>query len=238
MAEGWSISITDSLHRFLTRVLDFLPNLLEMILILIVGFILAWLVEKISFRFLRAIHFDRASEESGLAHFFCRGGAGSCASRVLSRFFYWLIVVITIILGINALRIQATQALVTKFFNYLPHLFAAIVIAVVGYLVANFLGRAVLIAAVNARLESAKLYSRTVKWLIIVLALAMALYHLEIAERIVVVAFAIFFGGIVLSLALAFGWGGRDLAKNFLERLYRRREAQEKGPDEDRISHI
>jgi hypothetical protein len=64
----------------------------------------------------------------------------------------------------------------------------------------------------------------------------MALYHLGIAERVIVAAFVIAFGGVVLALAIAFGWGGRELAKDFLERLYRRGKKEEK--DRDQISHI
>jgi hypothetical protein len=64
----------------------------------------------------------------------------------------------------------------------------------------------------------------------------MALSHLGIAERVIVATFTIFFGGIVLSLAIAFGWGGRELAKDFLERLYRKKGNGGKGGDQ--ISHI
>jgi hypothetical protein len=84
-------------------------------------------------------------------------------------------------------------------------------------------------------MESAKQLSRAVRWFIIILSLTMALYHLGIAEKVIIVAFTITFGGIVLALAIAFGWGGRELAKDFLERLYKR---EEKGGGPDRISHI
>jgi hypothetical protein len=64
----------------------------------------------------------------------------------------------------------------------------------------------------------------------------MALYHLGIAEKVIIAAFSVIFGGIILALAIAFGWGGRELAKDFLERLYKRKEKNgEKG---DHISHI
>ncbi len=132
---------------------------------------------------------------------------------------------------------QHTRDLVAKFFNYLPNLFAGILILVVGYLIAAFLGRATLIASVNAQLSSAKLFSRAVRVLIVVLALTMALYHLGIAEKVILVAFTIIFGGMALTLAIAFGWGGRELAKDFLEKLYKRK-GREEGPDQGHISHI
>jgi hypothetical protein len=64
----------------------------------------------------------------------------------------------------------------------------------------------------------------------------MALYHLGIAEKVIIAAFTIIFGGIVLALSIAFGWGGREFAKDFLERLYRKKEKGEK--NQDHISHL
>jgi hypothetical protein len=236
MGEVWRVTISDSFNKFLGKVITFLPNLLAMITILIIGFLIAWIVKKLIFRFLKAIQFDKVSERWGLVEVLSKGGLTYSPASLLSRFFYWIIVLITLIMGINALDVPATQNFIAQFFNYLPHLFAAIFILIVGYLIAIFLGQAALIAAVNAQMESAKLLSRSVRWFIVILSLTMALYHLGIAEKVIIAAFSIVFGGIVLALAIAFGWGGRDFAKDFLERLYRKKEKGEKG--QDHISHI
>jgi len=236
MGEVWRVAISDSFNKFLGKVLTFLPNLLAMITILIVGFFIAWVLRVLLLRFLKAIQFDRVSERWGFSQVFSKGGMAYSPTILISRFFFWVVVLITLILGINALEVAATQNFITHFFNYLPHLFAAILILVVGYLVAVFLGQAILIAGVNAQMESAKFLSRAVRWFIIVLSLTMALYHLGIAEKVIIVAFTITFGGIVLALAIAFGWGGRELAKDFLDRHYKEKGEKKEGPDQ--ISHI
>ena len=236
MGEIWQSAIYDSFNKFLGKVITFLPNLLAMITILIVGFLIAWIVKMILIRFFKAIQFDKVSEQWGLTRILSKGGVTYSSANLLGRFFYWIIVLITLILGINALEVAATQSLVTQFFNFLPHLFAALGILVIGYLIGIFLGQATLIAAVNAQMESAKILSRAVRWFIIILSLTMALYHLGIAEKIIIAAFIITFGGIALALALAFGWGGRELAKEFLEKIYRRKGEGEGGGDH--LSHI
>ncbi len=236
MSEIWRTAIVASFDKFLGKVVTFLPNLLAMITILVIGFITAWVIKTLLFRFLKAVQFDRVSERWGLTHVLSRGGTAYSPASLVSRFFYWVIVLITLILGINALEVAATQNFIAKFFNYLPNLFAAILILIVGYLIAIFLGQAALIAAVNAQIESAKLFSRSVRWFIIILSLTMALYHLGIAEKVIVATFSITFGGIVLALAIAFGWGGRELVKDFLERLYRKNK--EEGEDHNRLSHL
>jgi hypothetical protein len=236
MSEIWRTAIVASFNKFLGKVATFLPNLLAMITILIIGFITAWVIKTILLRFLKAIQLDRVSERWGLTHVLSRGGMAYSPASLVSRFFFWVIVLVTLILGINALEVAATQNFIAKFFNYLPNLFAAILILIVGYLIAIFLGQAALIAAVNAQMESAKLLSRSVRWFIIILSLTMALYHLGIAEKVIVAAFSITFGGIVLALAIAFGWGGRELAKDFLERLYLKKK--EEDGDHNHLSHL
>ena len=236
MGEVWRSAITDSLNKFLAKVITFVPNLLAMITILIIGFLIAWIVRILLLRFLKAIQFDKVSERWGLTHILSKGGMTYSPANLLSGFFYWVIVLITLILGINALEVVATQNFIARFFNYLPNLFSAVIILVIGYLIAIFLSQAALIAAVNAQIDSARLLSRVVRWFIIILSLTMALYQLGIAENIIIVAFSVIFGGVVLALAIAFGWGGRELAKDFLEKLYKRREKKEE--EKDNISHI
>lgn len=236
MGEVWTSAITDSLNKFLAKVITFVPNLLAMITILIIGFLIAWIIKIILLRFLKAIQFDKVSERWGLTHILSKGGMTYSPANLLSGFFYWVIVLITLILGINALEVVATQNFIARFFNYLPNLFAAVIILAIGYLIAIFLSQAALIAAVNAQIDSARLLARVVRWFIIILSLTMALYQLGIAESIIIVAFTVIFGGIVLALAIAFGWGGRELARDFLEKLYKSRE--EKKEERDNISHI
>jgi hypothetical protein len=91
----------------------------------------------------------------------------------------------------------------------------------------------VLIAAVNLQMQSARLLSTGVKWLVLVLAWAMALEHLGIGGRILTLAFGILFGGIVLALAIAVGLGSKEMVTRSLERQLR-----EPGERPDKLTHV
>ena len=108
--------------------------------------------------------------------------------------------------------------LVSQFFLYLPRAFSAVLILVIGYVLAGFISRAVLIAAVNSGYQYAKLLAEAVRLLLTVLILAMVLEQLQVAPGIVLAAFSIIFGGIVIALAISFGVGGIDAAKRMIER--------------------
>jgi len=144
-------------------------------------------------------------------------------------------ILVALMMGLSALKIPAVDNLVGQFFLYLPRAFSAIVILLVGYVFAGFISRAVLIAAVNSGYHYAKLLAEAIRLLLTVLILAMVLEQLQVAPGIVLAAFSIIFGGIVIALSISFGVGGIDAAKRMIER-----ETKEKRPDEEKddIEHI
>lgn len=136
--------------------------------------------------------------------------------------------------GLSSLEVTIINHVLARFFSYLPRVFTALVIVAFGFLLANFLARAVLLAAVNADMASPRLLASGVKFLIAALTFAMALDQLGIASRIVMAAFVIVFGGITLALAIAFGIAGREWARDF---LHTRMTSGSKGVT-DELSHL
>jgi hypothetical protein len=134
------------------------------------------------------------------------------------RVVFWTIVLLGLLVGLTAVDANLTQGLATRSLAYLPNVFVAIIVLMVGTFAARFVARGVLIGAVNMQMEHAQLISVGVKWLILVLSAAMALEHLGIGGAIVQLAFAISFGGIVLALALAVGLGSKDVVRRSWER--------------------
>ncbi|MEK7306677.1 MAG: hypothetical protein AAB014_03480 [Nitrospirota bacterium] len=137
------------------------------------------------------------------------------------------------IIGLNALNLKAIDNLISQFLFYLPRVISALMILIVGYIIAGFLSRATLIAAVNSGYHYAKILAEAVRLLLLVLTLAMALEQLQIAPGVVVAAFSIIFGGIVLALSIAFGVGGIDMAKRIIER-----NSEEKREIKRDVEHI
>jgi len=139
-----------------------------------------------------------------------------------------------LVLGLGAIEATLTSQLTFRLFEYLPNVAAAMLVLIVGTLVARYFARTVLIESVNMNLQYARLLSLGVKWLVMVCTAAMALDHLQIASSIVHLAFGILFGGIVLALALAVGLGSKDLVSRSLERESSRLPADAEEP----IRHI
>jgi hypothetical protein len=147
---------------------------------------------------------------------------------------FWGIFVVFASVGIDSLAFPGSPGATAFLVSFLPPLFAAVLILIVGWLVANFLSQGLLIAAVNARIPEARLLARAAHWGVLLFAGATALTHLGIGKEMVLVAFGITFGGLVFALALAFGLGGRTLAADILRRRLRRGQP----PAEERLTHL
>jgi hypothetical protein len=232
------------MQDFLTLVLEpfrevfagftrFAPNLLAMLTILIGGLVIARIVRWLLRKTLTALSFDAWSDRLGFTVMMRKGDVWTKPTEAVVRFVFWFFVIFTFMLGLNALKVHAIDNLVAQFFLYLPRAFSAVLILFIGYVAAGFLSRTILIALVNSGYHFAKLLAEAVRLLLIVLILAMALEQLQVAPNIVVAAFSIIFGGIVIALAISFGVGGIDAARRIIEK-----GAAEKNRGKDDIQHL
>ena len=143
--------------------------------------------------------------------------------RDASSLLHWMRNLVGLLLGLTALDADLPTRFATAVLGYIPNLAAAAIILVVGSIAARFLARAVLFGAVNRHLHFARPLSTAVKWLVLIVAAAMALDHVGIGRTVLLLAFGILFGGIVLAIALAVGLGARDVVSRALERETRSR---------------
>jgi hypothetical protein len=215
-------------------VLHFLPRLAGMLIIVLLGWLLAYLLKSILRSILRLAKFDRLSEHSGASDLLKKAALPS-STELLSRFVFWIAWLGFILVGVRALEIVGLQEPISRFFGFLPRLFAALFVFFFGLLAASFFSRAALLASVNADLPSPRLVSSTIRTLIIIFAASVGFEELGLGEHTVLVAFAIVFGALMLGLALAFGIGGRELARQYLERRFGQAQKEEK---EDELSPL
>lgn len=210
-----SEALHQSLYRVLTLLIAVLPGILAFFVALLVfaaaGTLMSWVLR----RCLTWAKFDvRIAQRSG-----SDWAPASSPTEVVARASFWICVLLGLVIGVSAFDASYASgaALPISLLPYLTHAVGAALLLVAGVLAARFLARSVLISAVNAQLQYARILSLGVKWLVLVLTAAMVLDHLEVGGNIVELAFGILFGGIVLTLALAVGLGSRDLVSRSLE---------------------
>ena len=226
--------LTQAVHDLARGFAHYLPRLIVMLILVLAGWLIAYIAKVILRSILRLIKFDRLSEDAGASQLLNKAALPS-ATEMLSRFAFWVTWLGFILLGVSVLGILGLQDQIARFFLFLPRLFIAVLILFLGLLAASFFSRAALLAAVNANVPSPRVLSMSVRSIIIVFVLSIFFEELGLAEETMLVAFGIAFGALMLGLAIAFGIGGRDLAQRFLEEKFVRDKKQQ---DEDELSPL
>ncbi len=213
IVQGLQQAYQNLVHMFA----EFLPRLVVMLVIILAGVLVAYLLRFILRGLLHLTKLDRLSEEAGASRVL-RAAALPSMTEVLSRSVFWVTILGFILIGISVLGVAGLQEQISRLLRLLPEIVVAIVILFLGLVIANFLSRAALLAAVNAGYASPRMLSWSIRFVIWILAITMALEELGLARQTVIAAFSIVFGALMLGLAIAFGFGGQDLARSFLER--------------------
>jgi Mechanosensitive ion channel, conserved TM helix len=227
-------SLQHTLGNFIDMTTEFLPRLMAMLIIMAVGWLIALALKLIVKYALSWLKFSRVSDTAGITQLLSKAALPP-PQDLLSRLVFWVVGIAFMFLGFSALGIFALQQQISEFFLLLPQIFVALLVLFVGLLAADFFSRAALLAAVNANVPSPRLFSAPVRFLITIVAVSMALDQVGLGRHVVLIAFSMAFGAVMLAMAIAFGLGGRDAAKHLIEK---RLSKEPENEDQEEISHL
>lgn len=226
--------LTQAFQQMARDIAHYLPRLVVMLIIALIGWAIAYVLKVVVRSLLRLTKFSKLSENAGATQLLHQAALPS-STELASRFIFWIAWVGFVLLGVSVLGIAGLQEYISRFFLFLPRLFVALVILFFGLVAASFFSRAALLAAVNANFRSSRMLSIAVRFIIIIFSLSMAFEVVGVAEETMLIAFGTAFGAAMLGLAIAFGLGGQDLARKFLEKRLARQNREER---EDELSPL
>jgi small-conductance mechanosensitive channel len=214
--------MVESLRNALNVFLEYIPQLIGAIVILVIGYIVARVLKAVIARVLQAIGFDGWMERGGIKQFFDRAQTRETPATVLGTLVFWLVFIIAITMAADALGIRQVSAVLGQLIAYIPSIIAAILILVLAALLANFL------ASIVRGATGSDLLANVARYAIIVYAAFAAITELGIAVQLTAPTFLIILGAVALAAAIAFGFGAQGVARDMVEKAYERRDEAQK----------
>jgi small-conductance mechanosensitive channel len=207
------------LQDALSTFFSYIPQLIGALIILIIGYIVAKVLQAVVGRVLRGIGFDGWMERGGIKQFFDRAETDQTPATILGTLVFWFVFIIALTMAADALGIPQVSEVLAQLIAYIPSIIAAILILILAALLANFL------AGIVRGATGSDLLSSVARYAIIVYAVFAALTQLGIAVQLTASTFLILLGAVALAAAIAFGLGGWEVARDVIEKAYNRRQA-------------
>ncbi len=228
MGETMLVTLRNTWLGYVQALAVALPRLAVMASVIVIGWMIAAAARALTERVLRALRFSQLAERTGAAEVLRKAELPS-AERLVAIVAFWLLFLSFLLAGLDALGLATVAALRDELGRLVPRLAASIVVFVIGIVLANVVWRIVLLAALNAGWPFARLAGGLVHALLVILAVAMALDQLGVARGVVIAAFAIVFGAVLLAVAIAVGVGAGPLVRRLLEERLAAHERRDAG---------
>lgn len=216
----WGDVLTLSFQNLWIGVVNFVPNLVVAIIILILGWLVGALFGRAIWQVFKSLKVDDALRRAGFESFLRRGGVELDSGAFVGALVKWFVIVIFLIAAFDVLGLsQVNFFLQDVVLGYLPRVLAAALVLLVAGVIGDVTGRVVVTAARTAEISSAHFAGAVAKWAIWIFAILVALSQLGIAAAFSQTLFTGIVIAVSLALGLSFGLGGQEAAARFIERL-------------------
>lgn len=222
----WSDAMFTSLAAAMALLFSAIPKIIGFVLIVLVGWFIASLIDRALAAVLRAIRFNELARRAGLADFVDKMGMNTDPAGMIGLVVKWFVRLIALVVAFDALGLPAVSDVLRQLLLWLPNVIVALVVLVIGGLAARALSNVVRGAAAEAGLTNANLLAKIASAVVWAFAIVVAVNQIGIATELVNTLFMAVVGALALGLGLAFGLGGRDTAGEMVRKWYAK--AQEK----------
>ncbi len=220
LLETWGGVLKGSFNQLWENlIVNFLPNFLVALIIFIFGWLVASVLGVWISRLVKSLQLDKALQNIGLDDLVARSGYRLNAGAFVGGLVKWFIIFVFLKASLDVLKLAEVNQFIDRVLSYLPNVFIASLILI---LAAVFADAAHKVIAGSARVvgsRSAQLFGGIAKWAIWVLAIFVAMTHLNVAEQLIQVLFTGFVTMLSIAGGLAFGLGGKEAASRYIEKL-------------------
>ncbi|RMA58600.1 mechanosensitive ion channel family protein [Ulvibacter antarcticus] len=221
--DQWRELTFNSLNEMGISIMNAIPNILGAILILIIGWIITKIIVFLLKRILRIAKADKLTELINEKNLFGETDLKFNVTSVIVGFVKWVLFLVFLIVASDIMNWEIVSLEIGKLLRYLPKLFSAIALFMVGLYIASFLKKAIRGLFESFDLNGAKIISSLVFYVIAIIITVTALNQAGIDTNIITNNLTIILGAFLAAMALGFGIGSKDIISDLLRTFYTRK---------------
>jgi hypothetical protein len=219
MVQDWADITAQALQNLWQGTISFVPVLLGVIIVFVIGWFFAVLIGKIVTEILKKLKFNQIFEKGGWRAAMQKAEIKVDAAGFIGAIVKWVLIIAVLQVAVGILGWTDFAVLLGKVIDYLPNVIIAALIFVVAVVVADILQKVIVVAAESANFSYTRFAGTITKWAIWIFAVLAILRQLVIVPELVEILFSAIVYGVVATFVIAFGLGGRDMASEMLKEL-------------------
>lgn len=220
---NWKDLTFNSLNEMGKNVMEAIPNIVGAILILILGWIITKIVIYILRRILRFAKVDKLTDVINEKDLFGKTDLTFNVTNVIVGFVKWILFLVFLIVAADIMNWQVVSEEIGKLLRYLPKLFSAIALFMIGLYIANFVKKAIVGLFESFDLAGTKIIGNLVFYVLVVIITITALNQAGINTDIITNNLTIILGAFLGSVAIGFGFGSKEVIGDLLRAFYSRK---------------
>jgi hypothetical protein len=220
IVQNWAAVLQQSFNDMLAATVAFIPNFVFAVIVLIVGWVIAWFIGNLVMQAIRAIKIDHALKTAGVDDIVSRAGYRLDSGAFVGALVKWFIILVFLIAALQIVGLtQVTFFLQAVVVSFLPNVIIAVLILLVTAVIAEVAQGVVAGSARAAGITAAGFAGAAARWAIWIFGILAALSQLQIAQGILQTLFTGVVVALSLAFGLAFGLGGQEAASSFLSKV-------------------
>lgn len=218
--DSWTQSLVNAMGTLWQKFANFIPNLIGALVIVMIGFLVARLLDALLSRLLAKLGLDRLMQGTGINKIMARAGIRVPVSGLVGKVVYWFVLLVFLVTALESLGLERISATLDMLALYVPKVLSAALVLLAGILLAQLLNTVVAGAADGVGLEYAAGLGRLTQGLVIVITISVAIGQLDVKAELLNYVIAIILSAMGLAVALAVGLGSRELVSQILAGIY------------------
>ncbi len=181
--------LNDTFLDFGKQIINYLPNLLAAIVLILIGWLIGWFVKRITIQLLVVLRFERVALRLQWKRALSKADVRYAVFNFIGDIAFFIVFLIFLTSALDALKLKVISSLIHESVLFIPRLIIALLIFGLGWIVASRVSNSVYHALLKEKIQYYSLISRLVKFVAVLFFFAMALVETEIAPQIVIIGF-------------------------------------------------
>ncbi len=214
------------LPELLTQFTNAVPKFLVALVIFLIGWVIAKVIARLISNLFGKIGVDRVGEQLNEIDFIRNSNVKIKISAIFSKIVYYTLLLFFLVAAVDVVGMESLSNLVRDLINYIPKLVTALVLLLVGALIANALSSIVKTTCASLGIPAAGIIGSMVFWLLFITIGVSALSQAGIDTDFIRSNVTVILGGIVFAFAIGYGLASRSTVENFLASFYSKNKFQ------------